>query len=100
MHSSKGLGQLAPDPAQAVTVDGVKVPLGKEIKTGVTNPRGYTLMYNEFIVYNVKQIKFRYAIKLKFSLRAAPATPPHSRPRRPPLLALLALPCDPPAQLT
>ena len=64
-------------------MDGVKVPLGTEIKTGVTNPKGYTLMcaqalrncfkksllrrYNEFIVYDVKQIKFRYAVKLKFS---------------------------------
>ena len=45
----------------------MKVPIGKGTATGVKNPRGYTLAYNEFIVYDIKQIKFRYALKLRFN---------------------------------
>lgn len=28
--------------------------------------KGYTLNYNEFIVYDTKQVRMRYVIKLKF----------------------------------
>ena len=37
--------------------DGISVPLGKPIDTKISNPHGYTLNYNEFIVYDVKQIR-------------------------------------------
>ncbi|XP_033123730.1 poly [ADP-ribose] polymerase 2-like [Anneissia japonica] len=66
-HSVKGLGKMAPDATKShVMSDGTVVPLGKSNDTGVVNPSGYTLNYNEYIVYNTSQIKMRYLIKLKF----------------------------------
>ncbi len=32
----------------------------------VNNGKGYTLNYNEYIVYDTKQVRMRYLIKLKF----------------------------------
>ena len=49
--------------------DGIVVPLGKPIDTKVQNPHGYTLNYNEFIVYDVKQIKMKYLVKVKFNFK-------------------------------
>ena len=49
--------------------DGVVVPLGKGINTGVNNPNGYTLNYNEFIVYNTNQVKMKYLVKIQFNFR-------------------------------
>jgi poly [ADP-ribose] polymerase len=46
-----------------------QVPLGKGVSTGVKNPRGFTLMYNEFIVYDTAQVKFKYALKVRFNHR-------------------------------
>jgi len=46
--------------------DGTVVPLGKPHDTGVTNPAGYTLNYNEFVVYDPRQIKMRYALQVRF----------------------------------
>ncbi len=34
--------------------------MGKLVGTKVVNPHGYPLNYNEFIVYDVKQIKMKY----------------------------------------
>ena len=68
-HSTKGLGRNAPDPKQTKFIGDVKVPSGKPVKTGVNNPRGYTLEYNEYIVYDVKQIKMKYAFKVNFDYR-------------------------------
>ena len=49
--------------------DGTVVPLGKPYNTGVTNPAGYTLNYNEFVVYNPRQVKMRYAVQVRFEFR-------------------------------
>eukprot|EP00051_Salpingoeca_urceolata_P027695 m.482820 g.482820 ORF g.482820 m.482820 type:complete len:523 (-) comp22675_c0_seq1:139-1707(-) len=69
-HSTHGKGKVHPDPAATVTIDGdVKVPCGKQKDTGVVNPAGYTLAYNEFIVYDTKQVKFRYLLKVKFNYK-------------------------------
>lgn len=68
-HSTKGLGKNAPDPKDMKFIGDVKVPSGKPVKTGVTNPKGYTLEYNEYIVYDVKQIKMKYAFKVNFDYR-------------------------------
>jgi poly [ADP-ribose] polymerase len=46
--------------------DGVIVPMGPVESTNVVNPKGYTLNYNEYIVYDTKQVRMRYLIKLKF----------------------------------
>ncbi|MEQ2289452.1 Poly [ADP-ribose] polymerase 2 [Ameca splendens] len=66
-HSTKGLGQTGPDPKNAVTLNGVTVPMGPSVKTGVFNPSGYTLLYNEFIVYNPAQTRMRYLLRIQFN---------------------------------
>ncbi|XP_062609623.1 poly [ADP-ribose] polymerase 2-like [Saccostrea cucullata] len=69
-HSVKGLGAVAPDPTKHKTLpDGTIVPLGKSKNTNVKNPNGYTLNYNEFIVYDTKQIKMKYLVKVKFNYK-------------------------------
>lgn len=69
-HSVMGMGKIAPDPSGHVTMsDGMVVPTGKSKDTGVTNPHGYTLNYNEFIVYDTKQIRMRYLMKVQFNFK-------------------------------
>eukprot|EP00112_Aurelia_sp_Birch-Aquarium-sp1_P002057 Seg1224.3 transcript_id=Seg1224.3/GoldUCD/mRNA.D3Y31 product=Poly protein_id=Seg1224.3/GoldUCD/D3Y31 len=67
-NSVKGLGKIAPDPDdQHNMVDGSVVPFGVPKDTGVQNPNGYTLNYNEYIVYNTNQVKSKYLIQVKFN---------------------------------
>lgn len=62
--STKGVGATAPDSKKAqILEDGVIVPLGKpkeQRKQG-------GLLYNEYIVYNVEQIRMRYVIQVEFN---------------------------------
>ena len=54
-QSTKGLGKTAPDPDTIKEIDGSTVPLG----VGVKDTKLQTdLLYNEFIVYDVAQVKF------------------------------------------
>ncbi|VDK46679.1 unnamed protein product [Taenia asiatica] len=63
-HSVQGVGRNIPDPSTWITLDdGVVVPCGKLIESKVENA---TLWYNEFIVYDVRQIRLRYLVQLKF----------------------------------
>uniref|UniRef100_A0A3Q0S7H7 Poly [ADP-ribose] polymerase n=1 Tax=Amphilophus citrinellus TaxID=61819 RepID=A0A3Q0S7H7_AMPCI len=66
-HSTKGLGQTGPDPKNSATLDGVTVPMGPGLKTGVGKSNSYSLLYNEFIVYNPAQIRMRYLLRIKFN---------------------------------
>ncbi|XP_034642775.1 poly [ADP-ribose] polymerase 2 isoform X9 [Trachemys scripta elegans] len=66
-HSTKGLGKLAPAPTNSIMLDGAAVPLGPAVETGVTNPHGYTLNYNEFVVYDPGQVRMRYLLQVRFS---------------------------------
>ncbi|XP_068604576.1 poly [ADP-ribose] polymerase 2 [Brachionichthys hirsutus] len=66
-HSTKGLGQTGPDPKNAVTLDGATVPVGPVGKTGVGNRSSYSLLYNEFIVYNPAQARMRYLLRIRFN---------------------------------
>ncbi|MXQ98024.1 hypothetical protein E5288_WYG020069 [Bos mutus] len=66
-HSTKGLGKMAPSPACTITLNGSTVPLGPASDTGILNPEGYTLNYNEFIVYNPNQVRMRYLLKVQFN---------------------------------
>ncbi|XP_042353244.1 poly [ADP-ribose] polymerase 2 [Plectropomus leopardus] len=66
-HSTKGLGQTGPDPKNSVTLDGVTVPMGPGVKTGVGKSNSYSLLYNEFIVYNPAQTRMRYLLRIKFN---------------------------------
>ncbi|XP_039206042.1 poly [ADP-ribose] polymerase 2 isoform X2 [Crotalus tigris] len=64
-HSTKGLGKLAP--ANCVSLHGAIVPLGPAVETGIANSRGYTLNYNEFIVYDPCQVRMKYLLKVRFN---------------------------------
>ncbi|CAK9310127.1 unnamed protein product [Citrullus colocynthis] len=65
--STKGVGQTEPNHSEAVTLDdGVVVPLGKPKR----NLRGKgALLYNEYIVYNVDQIRMRYLLQVNFHFK-------------------------------
>lgn len=66
-HSTKGVGRTGPRPENAVTLDGgVKIPMGPGEPTGRD---GATLLYNEFIVYDIAQIKIRYLLRVKFNYK-------------------------------
>ncbi|XP_037358824.1 poly [ADP-ribose] polymerase 2 [Talpa occidentalis] len=66
-HSTKGMGKMAPSPTASITLNGSTVPLGPASDTGILNPDGYTLNYNEFIVYNPNQVRMRYLLKVQFN---------------------------------
>ncbi|KAK2498914.1 hypothetical protein MC885_003942 [Smutsia gigantea] len=66
-HSTKGLGRMAPSPASFITLNGSTVPLGPANDTGILNPEGYTLNYNEFVVYSPNQVRMRYLLKIQFN---------------------------------
>ncbi|KAK9756932.1 hypothetical protein RND81_01G130700 [Saponaria officinalis] len=62
--STKGVGGTAPDLSKSkVLDDGVVVPLGKPVQA--RNGKG-GLLYNEYIVYNVDQIRMRYVLQVDF----------------------------------
>lgn len=64
-HSTKGCGRVQPDASKSITLDnGCVVPLGT---TQATSGSGYRLEYNEFIVYDVSQVRMKYLIKLDFA---------------------------------
>ncbi|XP_010863533.1 poly [ADP-ribose] polymerase 1 [Esox lucius] len=67
-HSVKGLGRNAPDPSATVTLDGVQVPLGKGINTNIDDT---SLLYNEYIVYDVAQVNLKYLLKIKFNYQTS-----------------------------
>ncbi|KAF0934541.1 hypothetical protein E2562_025636 [Oryza meyeriana var. granulata] len=65
--STKGVGQTAPIIAESkITDDGVIVPLGKPKEE--PSKRG-SLLYNEYIVYNVDQIRMRYVLHVSFNFK-------------------------------
>ncbi|CAF92030.1 unnamed protein product, partial [Tetraodon nigroviridis] len=66
-HSTKGLGRTGPDPKNALTLEGVTVPMGPGVNTGVGKHKSYTLLYNEFVIYNPAQIRMRYLLRIKFN---------------------------------
>lgn len=64
-HSTLGLGQTCPDPNQIhVTKDGVQVPLGQGVPANLSKTS--SLLYNEYIVYDVAQVQVQYLVKTKF----------------------------------
>ncbi|PKI51658.1 hypothetical protein CRG98_027960 [Punica granatum] len=65
--STKGVGATSPDPSEAQTLkDGIVVPLGKPKQQ--SGPKG-ALLYNEYIVYNVAQIRMRYVVQVNFNYK-------------------------------
>ncbi|CRK91707.1 CLUMA_CG005353, isoform A [Clunio marinus] len=64
-HSTKGMGTTFPDPQQAHTrSDGVVVPMGKPVTDKKLQS---SLLYNEYIVYEVAQVNVQYLLKMKFN---------------------------------
>ncbi|XP_033838942.1 poly [ADP-ribose] polymerase 2 [Periophthalmus magnuspinnatus] len=66
-HSTKGLGRTEPDPKNTVTLDGATVPMGPGVSSAAVNPTGYSLLYNEFVVYDPAQARMRYLLRVRFS---------------------------------
>nr|XP_028956266.1 poly [ADP-ribose] polymerase 2-like isoform X11 [Malus domestica] len=65
--STKGVGGTEPDFSEAQLLDdGVVVPLGKQKEN--TSHEG-SLRYNEYIVYNVEQIRMRYVVQVNFNFK-------------------------------
>eukprot|EP00796_Vickermania_ingenoplastis_P006698 gene6698-4796_t len=62
-NSTKGCGCMVPDPKGAKTIDGVVWPMGKILDA---ERSAASLYYNEYIVYDVSQVKMKYLIKMKF----------------------------------
>ena len=63
-HSTKGVGRTQPDPKATIKRDdGVEVPIGKAIDDGKNKS---SLLYNEYIVYDVAQVKIKYLLKVNF----------------------------------
>ncbi|KAL1558385.1 Poly [ADP-ribose] polymerase 2 [Salvia divinorum] len=66
--STKGVGSTAPDISEAQTLeDGVVVPIGRPKEQPV--PTKGSLLYNEYIVYNVEQIRMRYLVQVNFNFK-------------------------------
>ncbi|XP_047132029.1 poly [ADP-ribose] polymerase 2 isoform X1 [Hydra vulgaris] len=64
-HSTKGLGKVACSDKDYITLpDGLIVPVG--VLSEVKNMKNSTLNYNEYVVYDTRQIKSRYLVQLKF----------------------------------
>ncbi|PRP82587.1 hypothetical protein PROFUN_04892 [Planoprotostelium fungivorum] len=62
-HSTQALGQIAPDAKGDFIMDnGTVIPLGSLVKTGHHS----SCSHNEFIVYDTKQIRTRFLLKIKF----------------------------------
>ncbi|KAF9583758.1 Poly [ADP-ribose] polymerase 2 [Lunasporangiospora selenospora] len=78
-HSTKGLGFSYPDENHDEIVDnGMRVqcgPMTTAASTSTSTPtgfgfnHGYGLQYNEYIVYDVSQIKMRYLIRMDFGYK-------------------------------
>ncbi|KAK6135066.1 hypothetical protein DH2020_031187 [Rehmannia glutinosa] len=65
--STKGVGETAPDLSEAQTLEnGVIVPSGRPKQQ--PGPKG-SLLYNEYIVYNVEQIRMRYVVHVNFNFK-------------------------------
>lgn len=64
--STKGVGATAPDMSESeILEDGVVVPLGRP-KQQLSSKAG-SLLYNEYIAYNVDQIRMRYVVQVNFN---------------------------------
>ncbi|KAK7474692.1 hypothetical protein BaRGS_00034057 [Batillaria attramentaria] len=66
-HSTKGIGMTTPDPKGFYTTpDGVLIPMGPSTKADIAYS---SLLYNEYIVYDVAQVNIKYLLKTKFNFK-------------------------------
>jgi len=67
-HSTLGRGGTQPDPKDVYkTKDGIEVPYGKGVSVNLGKTSA--LLYNEYIVYDVAQVKVRYLIRMNFKYK-------------------------------
>jgi len=75
-HSTKGVGRNIPDPKGDIKYDDCTLATGKILQNQNLNKNGGSLfggsifglpslLYNEFIVYDVEQVEMRYLFKIK-----------------------------------
>ena len=58
---------MGPDPKGSKYTDtGALIPMGKGQATSVTHT---SLLYNEYIVYDVSQISMKYLLKMNFKFK-------------------------------
>ncbi len=64
VHSTKGVGKTMPNPSRFKTIENgkVTVPVGEPTNSG----KGRSLLYNEYIVYDVRQVQMEYLIQVQF----------------------------------
>ncbi|ALC45395.1 Parp, partial [Drosophila busckii] len=66
-HSCFGRGRTMPDPKESyIREDGVAIPLGKPITDAKL---ASSLLYNEFIVYDIAQVNVQYLFRLEFKYK-------------------------------
>ncbi|KRT82026.1 hypothetical protein AMK59_5757, partial [Oryctes borbonicus] len=64
-HSCKGIGRTHPDPSLVKKINNVEVPIGKP-----TDISQYSsLLYNEYIVYDVAQVNIKYLLQMDFKYK-------------------------------
>ena len=66
--SVMGMGRVEPSSYEKMK-NGLQLPMGPARNTDVNKLAGYTLNYNEFIVYDTKQVKMKYLAKIKFNFK-------------------------------
>ncbi|XP_072398728.1 poly [ADP-ribose] polymerase [Diabrotica undecimpunctata] len=64
-HSCKGVGMTHPDPSVVKKIGDIEVPVGK----GVSSDAKSSLLYNEYIVYDVAQVNIKYLLKMHFEYK-------------------------------
>uniref|UniRef100_A0A915LM35 Poly [ADP-ribose] polymerase n=1 Tax=Meloidogyne javanica TaxID=6303 RepID=A0A915LM35_MELJA len=63
-HSTKGIGKIVPKAEETkILDDGIEVPCGKPVDAECQDT---TLIYNEFIVYNLEQIRERFLVEFTY----------------------------------
>eukprot|EP00826_Nyctotherus_ovalis_P013167 TRINITY_DN13519_c0_g1_i9.p1 TRINITY_DN13519_c0_g1~~TRINITY_DN13519_c0_g1_i9.p1 ORF type:complete len:576 (-),score=216.42 TRINITY_DN13519_c0_g1_i9:173-1900(-) len=65
-HSTKGVGRTGPGVSTRVRFRNMIVPIGPGVTTTSVIS---SLLYNEFIIYDVTQARLEYLVKLKFNYR-------------------------------
>lgn len=66
-HSCKGVGRTHPDPSLVKKIGDVEVPVGKPM---AVDGKGQTsLLYNEYIVYDVAQVNIKYLLQMNFKYK-------------------------------
>ena len=64
-HSTKGCGRTAPLETSYTQLEGTQVPIGE----GQQIPIQGSLLYNEYIVYDTKQVKMKFLFKIRFDYK-------------------------------